>query len=81
MKTKREKCWLKRRGWKQCCCNCVHHLPTATHYATTGKPHEAGKCTCYKPNGWACANPEMGLVFPGWPLHNPGCECYEAKKS
>ena len=76
-------CTLKSDG--QCCCNCIHHIPTFEHCTTnltlrvsveklTKKP----TCICHIQNGWACQAPDSRL-YTNWPEHSIGCELYEAK--
>lgn len=67
----------------QCCCNCVYHRPVHFHCGHEPLPdpklHE-GKCACNVQKGWACASPEMDVVYDNWPEHSCGCECHTTQE-
>ncbi|KKQ10204.1 MAG: hypothetical protein US20_C0002G0005 [Candidatus Pacebacteria bacterium GW2011_GWF1_36_5] len=73
------------KKWNQCCCKCVHHLPT---HLSCGNVVSQGdhKCVCDIQIGWACTI-EMVMVEKGeipriqinWPEHSCGCEMYEKR--
>lgn len=52
-----------------CCCTCRWRVPTHGHPCTDGK-------SISEQTGWACVQPEFGVVFPGWSEHGM-CECHD----
>jgi len=85
------KCGLDDPKWKQCCCDCYHHVAVHYHCTTEPKPdkslHSDSKCCCSVQKGWACI---LGAIYRGeedhvriydnWPEHSVGCEMYSTKK-
>ena len=74
---------------KQCCCNCIFHLPVHYHCCTSPKPSEAErkasnnscKCVCGTQKGWACVyitdnELKEAVVYDNWHEHSIGCELY-----
>lgn len=81
------KCTLNDPDTKQCCCNCVSRKPTFEHCTTNfnlrlqiEKKTGDQFCICGIQTGWACCL-ELGetRIYPNWPEHSCGCECYRAK--
>jgi len=74
-----EKCYLKVKEIKQCCCNCIHHLPVHQHCITSNRLKNELGCCCHIQKGWACVFPEENRVYDNWPEHSVGCELYTPK--
>ena len=80
------KCWLDDSKWRQCCCVCVHHLPTHISCTTVINSGKHTDCVCDIQIGWACTV-EIVMVEPGeiprintnWPEHSIGCEMFEKR--
>ena len=74
-----ETCQLEVEPFKQCCCNCKHHVRDY-HHCTTAAPLMRGAkgCVCNDPKGWICTGTDR--AHSGWPEHSIGCEMYSAVK-
>lgn len=65
--------------FRQCCCNCKHHLQDFHHCTTAWDMREShGGCVCSVPKGWICYG--TGRAHSGWPEHSIGCEMYSPVK-
>ena len=81
--TRHPDCQMDVEPFKQCCCNCQHHLPVHFHCCTEPKPDLKGsdsKCVCNVQKGWACVPPELDVVYDNWREHSVGCEMYDPKE-
>ncbi len=80
MAEKNDKCYLDS-DYKRCCCNCAYLLPVYFHYSMTEdvflpvREIEVLFIGAIQ-KGWACVNPDTGVVYDGWPFHFPGCDFY-----
>jgi len=69
-----EECQLKEPPFRQCCCNCKHHIPDYSHPETDGK-------SVSNQRGWICLfGGDKDGAFSGWPEHSVGCELYNRRK-
>jgi len=85
------KCGLDDPKWRQCCCNCRHHIRVDYHCCSEPKPDKSlypdTTCCCNVQKGWACIieidcyrnEREDPRIFDNWPEHSIGCEMYHAK--
>ncbi len=72
-----EECQLNEAPFYQCCCKCKFHLQVMHHCTTAAeKIHKNIGCCCNIQKGWACVNPEFGVVYDNWPEHSCGCEYF-----
>lgn len=71
-----KECTLSDPRWRQCCCNCEHHIPDYSHPHIDDQPIDHQK-------GWICVVPVVAFrekrASSDWPEHSVGCELYAAK--
>jgi len=79
-------CSMNDPEWRQCCCSCVHHLPTHIHCTTVVTRGKDDKCVCDIQTGWACcvdiimaSKSETPRIYTSWPEHGVGCELFEKR--
>lgn len=79
------KCWMNDPKWRQCCCSCVHHLPTHIDCNTVVSKGDHG-CICDIQTGWACCvdiamaeKGEIPRIYTNWQEHSVGCELFEKR--
>lgn len=70
-------CGKTHDDMRQCCCDCVYHLPVHHHCSRDPELRKQhGGCCCRVQKGWACVAPEFGRVYDNWPAHSCGCELH-----
>ena len=82
------KCWLDDPKWRQCCCSCVHHLPTHIHCTTVVTRGKDNNCVCDIQTGWACTvdmamveKGEIPRIYTNWCNHGIGCEMFTRRNN
>jgi hypothetical protein len=80
------KCFMDDQKWHQCCCSCVHHLPTHIDCTNVVSKGDHKGCICDIQIGWACCveivmieKDQTPRIYPNWPEHSIGCEMFEKR--
>ena len=76
---KMSKCWLHKKPFRQCCCNCANLLKLNLHCSEV--IHKPDGCVCDIQIGWVCvAFGSEGIAHLFRHQHSVGCEMYAEKQ-